>query len=109
MTKMVKYELKKILQSKFFIAVFLLSLAGMIAFSAVALYQYKTGVRGEYVISDMNGTKMPEVFVSDGNISELRAKRKTLRTTMRSMNAIRIPMAEVYTTENTMLIHKNSF
>lgn len=74
MATMIKYELKKIFQNRIFIAILAISLVGMIASSAVELSQYRSGTRGEYELSDMKGTKMPEVFVSKDNIDELRAR-----------------------------------
>lgn len=74
MSNLVKFELKKIFQNKLCFAVIILVLIGSIALTGYNLSQYKSGVRGEYALSDMNGRKMPEVFVSNGNIEALKSQ-----------------------------------
>lgn len=74
MMTMIKYELKKIFQSKLFIVVFAISIVAMIISTVVTIKQYNDGRRGFYTLSDMQGTKTPEVFVSGKNIDSLRQK-----------------------------------
>ncbi len=74
MTAMIRYELKKIFQSKLFIALFVLALIGMIAFTAHSVNQYQSGVRGQYRLSIPQSKKIPETFVSDATIGILRDK-----------------------------------
>ncbi len=74
MGNLIKFELKKIFQNKLCFAVIILVLIGSIALTGYNLSQYKSGVRGEYALSDMDGRKMPEVFVSNENIEELKAR-----------------------------------
>ena len=74
MGNLIKFELKKIFQNKLCFAVIILVLIGSLALTGYNLSQYKSGVRGEYALSDMNGRKMPEVFVSNGNIEALKAR-----------------------------------
>ncbi len=74
MGKLIKYELKKIFQNKLCFAVIILVIIGSIGLTGYNLSQYKSGIRGEYALSDMNGRKMPEVFVSNGNIEGLKSK-----------------------------------
>ncbi len=77
MTAMIKYELKKIFQSKLCIVFLILALIGMVAFTANELNGYRTGERGyNYPLSAMQGERVSETFVSNSNISELRAKLK---------------------------------
>ncbi len=74
MVNLIKFELKKIFQNKLCFAVIILVLVGSLALTGYNLSQYKSGVRGEYALSDMDGRKMPEVFVSNENIEELKAR-----------------------------------
>ena len=74
MGNLIKFELKKIFQNKLCFAVIILVLIGSLALTGYNLSQYKSGVRGEYALSDMDGRKMPEVFVSNGNIEVLKAR-----------------------------------
>ncbi len=75
MASMIKYELKKIFQSKLCIVFLILALIGMIAYTANSLNSYRTGQRGHnYPLSDMQKKRVPETFVSNKNIGELRAK-----------------------------------
>lgn len=74
MNSLIKFELKKIFQNKLCFAVIILVLIGSLALTAYNLSQYKSGVRGEFALSDMNGRKMSEVFVSNGNIEALKLK-----------------------------------
>ncbi len=74
MGNLIKFELKKIFQNKLCFAVIILVLIGSLALTGYNLSQYKSGVRGEYALSDMDGRKMPEVFVSNENIEELKAR-----------------------------------
>ena len=74
MGNLIKFELKKIFQNKLCFAVIILVLIGSLALTGYNLSQYKSGVRGEYALSDMNGRKMPEVFVSNENIKALKAR-----------------------------------
>lgn len=72
MKAIIQYELKKIFQNKLFIGAFIICLVAMIAMSAVAVYQYNTGIRGHFDMTLMKGEKAPEVFVSKDNIDELK-------------------------------------
>lgn len=74
MGNLIKFELKKIFQNKLCFAVIILVLIGSLALTGYNLSQYKSGVRGEYALSDMDGRKMPEVFVSNENIEALKAR-----------------------------------
>lgn len=74
MGNLIKFELKKIFQNKLCFAVIILVLIGSLALTAYNLSQYKSGVSGEYALSDMDGRKMPEVFVSNKNIEALKAR-----------------------------------
>lgn len=74
MGNLIKFELKKIFQNKLCFAVIVLVLIGSLALTGYNLSQYKSGVRGEYALSDMDGRKMPEVFVSNENIEALKAR-----------------------------------
>lgn len=74
MSILIKYELKKILKNRLFIGVFVLVFIGVIAFAAYSTNQYKLGNYGSYAISDMQGEKLPEIFVSEKNIDEFRKK-----------------------------------
>lgn len=74
MSSLIKYELKKIFQNKLCFAVIVLVLIGSLALTAYNLSQYKNGIRGQYTLSDMDGRKMPEVFVSNGNVEVLKAR-----------------------------------
>lgn len=70
----VKYELKKIFQNRIFIAVFVLAFAAVTAFTLHSLNMYAKGNVAGPSLTDMNGEKMPAVFVSKENIDELRAE-----------------------------------
>lgn len=70
----VRYELKKIFQNRMFIAVFVLTFAAVTAFTLHSLSLYAKGNVAGPSPQDMNGEKMPAVFVSKENIDELRAK-----------------------------------
>ncbi len=74
MGNLIKFELKKIFQNKLCFAVIILVIIGSIGLTGYNLSQYKSGTRGEYALSDMDGRKMPEVFVSNGNIEALKAR-----------------------------------
>ncbi len=74
MGNLIKFELKKIFQNKLCFAVIILVVIGSLALTGYNLSQYKSGVRGEYALSDMDGRKMPEVFVSNENIEALKAR-----------------------------------
>ncbi|MGI6746497.1 MAG: ABC-2 family transporter protein [Firmicutes bacterium ADurb.Bin300] len=74
MPTLIRYELKKIFQNKLFLWAFLLLFIGIFYFSAYSLNQYREGVIGEYTLSELNGVKIPEMFVASWNIDEYRAK-----------------------------------
>lgn len=76
MATIVKYELKKIFQSKLFVGIFVIALAGMLVSSANSLNAYRVGSAGKYALSDMQGVKLPEIFVSNDNIDSFRAALK---------------------------------
>ncbi|MBQ7295113.1 MAG: ABC transporter permease subunit [Clostridia bacterium] len=72
MKTIIRYELKKIFQNKLFIGAFIICFVAMIAISAVAVYQYNTGVRGSFDMEYLENGKPTEVFVSNDTIDELR-------------------------------------
>ncbi len=72
MKSLIDFEFRKIFKSRLFIIFFVIILISLISMNAVSLGQYFSGVAGQYALSDMQGEKIPETFVSKENIESFR-------------------------------------
>lgn len=80
MKTVIKYELRKIFNSRVTSVVLLVAFIISVCVAGVNAIQYKSGEKGYYKLNDMNGNPFPESLVSSENIDELVSKLKVFES-----------------------------